>query len=427
MKLKSRIFIGFSATASALLLASCSEKLQNEAACPILCPNQSAAVENVSLDATVLDTTIVSQSGVGTEFGMLIANRGDSLDTRAIIRFDTLPATYKPVLSDTAIKPVTRVDSAIIALRVDTAALKVTGVVTMEAYDVDTTVTSDSTVADTATAPLLNLFRPDRLIASHAYTRAQISDTLKYSISDSAVLDKIKRGKRLRIGLRVVSSASAQIRVFSAEGGASPNLYFRVSPDTAVRPFNISPYSKTPFGDLVTARHLGDFTIIAKSPAPGPPQTLNVGGLPATRVYMRFSIPSYIVDSSTVVRAALVLTQIPNRTIDPADSVTLTPSLVLARNVVVDPAKAAQILGALPLSPVRFAVGDSGQKTVEIGPAFAFWHSLDPATTPRAIVLKSSFEGVSPLQARFFSLEAAPALRPKLLISFIRRTPLGLP
>lgn len=427
MKLQSRFFIGVFAAASAVLLASCSEKLQNEAGCPILCPDQSGTVENVALDATTIDTTIVSETGVGTELGMLVANRGDSLDTRAIIRFDTLPATYRSVLSDTASKPVTTVDSALIALRVDTASLKITGLVTIEAYDVDTTLTRDSTAADTATAPMLKLFRPDRLIGSHTYTRAAILDTLKYAISDSAVLDKIQTGRRLRIGLRAVSGASTQIRIYSTEAGAPPNLYYRVSADTAVQPFIVSPYSETPFGQTTAAAHLSDFTIIAKSPAPAPPQTLNMGGLPATRIYMRFQIPSYIVDSSTVVRAALVLTQLPNRTIDPADSVTVSPALVLATSVVVDPAKAAQILAAIPLAPVRFAVGDSGQKTLELGPAFAFWHGLDEATTPRAIVLRSSFEGVSPLQARFFSTEAAPALRPKLLISYIRRTPLGLP
>jgi hypothetical protein len=384
-------------------------------------------VQNVTLDATTIDTTVASVSGIGTEFGLLVANRGDSLDTRAIIRFDTIPARFAPLAADTTTQAVTLVDSAQLAIRVDTSALKVTGTVTIEAYDVDTTVTPDSTVADTLTAPLLALFRPDRLIGSHTYTRAQILDTLKYSISNDAVLAKAKSGKRLRIGLRAVSASSAQIRIFSAEAGAGPRLYYRVSTDTTIHPFLLSPYSRTPVGQSLTAAHLSDFTIIAKSPAPAPPQTLNMGGLPPTRVYMRFDIPSYIVDSSTVVRAALVLTQIPNRTIDPGDSIAISPALVLAAKAVTDPTKASQILAEISLNPLSTAVGDSGQKTIELAPAFGFWRGLDATATPRAIVVRSGLEGISPLQARFFSIEAPAALRPKLHISYIRRTPLGLP
>jgi hypothetical protein len=427
LKLQSRFAIGIFAAASAALLASCSEKLQNEAGCPILCPDQSGPVQNVSLDATTIDTTVASVSGIGTELGLLVANRGDSLDTRAIIRFDTLPARFAPTASDTTTQAVSRVDSAMLTMRIDTASLKVDGTVTIEAYDVDTTLTSDSTVADTLTAPMLALFRPDRLIGSHTYTRAQILDTLRYSISDSTVLAKAKAGKRLRIGLRAVSSTSSQIRIFSAEAGAAPNLYYRVSTDTTIHPFLLSPYSRTPIGQSIIAAHLSDFTIIAKSPAPAPPQTLNMGGLPPTRIYMRFEIPSFIVDSSTVVRAALVLTQIPNRTIDPGDSIRVSPALVLAAQAVTDPTKASQILAEIALNPLNVAVGDSGQKTIELAPAFGFWRGLDATSTPRAIVLRSAEEGVSPLQARFFSIEAPAALRPKLLISYVRKTPLGLP
>ena len=83
-----------------------------------------------------------------------------------------------------------------------------------------------------------------------------------------------------------------------------------------------------------------------------------MGGLPAKRINMRFDIPSYSVDSSTVVRAALVLTQIPNRNMDPGDSVIVSPALVLAAKAVTDPTKAAQILAEIALSPLRVAVGD---------------------------------------------------------------------
>jgi hypothetical protein len=295
LNLKSRFIAGAFAIASAALLASCSEKLENQAGCPILCPDQGGDVINVSLDATTMDTTVASVSGVGSELGVLIAARGDSLDTRGILRFDSIPERYAPTASDTTTVAVNEVDSAYLAMLVDTASLKVTSALTIEAYDVDTTITSDSTVADTLTAPLLNLFRPDRLIASNTYTRTQIVDTLRYSIPNSVILDHAKSGKRLRIGLRAVSNASAQIRIFSSESGTPTQLYYRVSQDTAIHPFLLTPFSKTPYGESSVAAHLGDYTIIAKSPAPAPAGTLNMGGQTPKRIYRRLDIPSMIV------------------------------------------------------------------------------------------------------------------------------------
>ena len=46
----------------------------------------------------------------------------DTLDTRVIIRFDSLPATFLPT-GDTA-RPITSVDSAYIQLRIDTLSIK---------------------------------------------------------------------------------------------------------------------------------------------------------------------------------------------------------------------------------------------------------------------------------------------------------------
>jgi hypothetical protein len=427
LKLQSRILIAAAAIFSAALLASCSEKLQNEAACPILCPNEGGTVQNVTLNATTMDTTVASASGTGTETGLLVAARGDSLDTRAIIRFDTIPARFIPVPGDSTTQAVTTVDSAYLLMKLDTTSIKATGSVTIEAYDVDTTTTTDSTVADTATGPVLKLFRPDRLISSQVFTKAELTDSIKYFLSNAAVLKAAQTGKRFRLGLRAVSASSVQIRILSTESGDPPHLIFRVAKDTAVHPVSLPPFSKVPFDQAVIAGHLADYTIIAKSPAAGSPFTLNMGGLPPTRVYFRFDIPASIIDSATVVRAALILTQFPNRSIDPADSISISPAVVLAGNAVTDPTKAAQILAEITLSPAKFAVGDSGRKAIELAPAFTFWHSVDVNNTPRAIVLRSGVEGSSPLQARFFSLEAPLALRPQLQISYIRRLPLGLP
>jgi len=400
-------------------ISSCSENLDSSGACPVLCPPIGGDVQNITIDAVVIDTTVAALSGLGTEPGLLLAARGDTLDTRAIIRLDSLPATFIPA-GDTA-RPITSVDSAYIQFIVDTLSIKGADPVTIEAYDVDTTAN------DTSTAAVLALFRPDRFISSQTFARGQLTDTLKYFISNAFLLDKIQNRLPLRVGLRATGVGSSQMSVSSAEGGAGPILFFRATPDTTTKPLTVIPFSKTPAGQSILAANLTDYTVIAKGPPPAAPSVLAIGGLPPRRVYFLFNIPSNIIDSATVVRATLLLNQLPNGSIDPTDTVKLLPQVSLAGRAVTDPVKASQIIGNISVDTLRIRPGDSGLVNVELAQAFSLWHTQKPDTLPRAIVLKSITEGFSPLEIRFSSSEDVAALRPRLRISYTSKVPLGLP
>ena len=407
------------AASAAILLGSCTEKLDSSGVCAVLCPPLGGAVQNVTLDAVAFDTTVNALSGPGAEAGLLLATRGDSLDARVILRFDSLPTTFREG-TDTA-KVITRVDSAKLRFRLDTLRIKGSSPVTIEAYDVD------SDANDTSTTAILALFTPERFISSQTFERSQLKDTLDYFISDAHVLAKLQNRQRLRIGLRAVSLESSQLLFTSEEGGTGPILRFRVSPDTTTAPFSLAPFSKTPTDDAIAAVRLGDYTVFAKRPPEGGPTELDVGGIPVRRSYFRFDIPAAILDSSTIVRATLLLNQVPNPLLDPTDTVFVVPQIVLAGVEVTDPTKAAQIISPLGIDTVRVRPGNAGLTLVEVAPAFQFWRTFKASETPHAIVLRSRNEGTSPLQARFSSLEASPALRPRLRISYINEVPLGLP
>lgn len=409
----------FATAALFVSILSCSENLDSSGVCAVLCPQIGGDVKNVTIDAVVVDTTVPALSGLGTEPGLLLASRGDTLDTRVILRFDTLPAKFIPA-GDTA-QPITSVDSAYVQLILDTLSIKGTEPVTIEAYDVDTTAN------DTSTAAVLALFRPDRFISSQTFARAQLTDTLKYYISNAALLSRIQSNAPLRIGLRATGPASSQMRFISTEGGFPPVIFFRATPDTTTKPLTITLHSKTPVGESILAGNLSDYTVIAKGPPPAPPSVLAVGGLPAHRVYILFNIPSSIIDSFTVVRATLLLNQVPNMSIDPTDTVSILPQLVLAGKAVTDPAKAAQIIGTITVDTLKLKPGGSGPTNVELARAFTLWHTQQPDTLPRAIVLKSVTEGNTPLEIRFSSSEDVVALRPRLRISYTSKVPLGLP
>ena len=420
MKLSSLPLRSFACALVFLAVLSCSENLDNSGVCAVLCPPVGGEVQTVILDATVtLDTTVQALSGFGAEPSLFLASRGDTLDTRVIIRFDSLPATFAPA-GDT-VQPIQSVDSAYIRLEIDTLTIKGAGPFTIDAYDVDTQ------AHDTSTAAILALFRPDRLITSQVFARADLKDTLRYYLPNAAVLNRIQTGTHLRVGLQVSAPTSSQIRIGSAEGGVTPLLLFRATPDTATKPLTVFPLSTTPAGEPIVASHLSDYTIVAKGPPPAPPSDLAVGGFPPHRVYMRFDIPSSIIDSTTVVRATLLLNQLPNPLLDPTDSVLILPQLVFAGKVVTDPAKATQIASEIVGDTLLVFPGGSGEKNVELARAFSVWHSESPDSLPRAIVLKTLNEGNSLLEIRFSSSEDASSLRPRLRISYTSRVPLRVP
>ncbi|OLE14455.1 MAG: hypothetical protein AUG20_04395 [Gemmatimonas sp. 13_1_20CM_3_60_15] len=402
-----------------VFISSCSENLDSSGVCDVLCPEIGGDVKTDIIDAVTLDTTVQSVSGLGTEPALLLANRGDTLDTRVVIRFDSLPKKFIPQ-GDTS-QDIKSVDSAYILMRLDTLSIKGSDAVTIEAYDVDTTAN------DTSTADVLALFRPDRFISSQTYARSELTDSLKYFISNDTVLAKIQNGERLRIGLRATGVSSSQLTLASTEGGIPPILFFRATPDTATKPLTVTPFSATPANESLVAQHLTDYTIIAKAPPNAPPNVLAVGGMPPRRVYAKFDIPSKYIDSSTVVRATLLLNQISNLSLDPGDTIRVVPQVVLAGKVVTDPSKAAQIIANISADTLRITAGHGGSVDVELAAAFALWRTQQPDTLPRAIVLKSAFEGVSPIELRFSSSEDIAALRPRLRISYTTRVPLGLP
>jgi hypothetical protein len=406
---------------TALLAAfiSCTENLDSSGACAVLCPPVGGAVQNITIDAVSLDTTVQALSGLGAESGLLLAARGDTLDTRVILRFDSLPTTFLP--SGDTLQPIKSVDSSYIQLILDSASTKGVGPFTIEAYDVDTT------ASDTSTAALLSLFRPDRFISSQQFVRADLKDTVRYFISNAAVLNKIQSAARLRIGLRLTSPASAALLFASTEAGFAAALTFRATPDTATARISVALRSLTPTDDPVLRSHLSDYTVVVKGPPAAPTSDLVIGGLPATRAYFRFDLPTNIIDSATVVRATLILNQVPASGFELPDTLRLLPGLVLAGAAVTDPTRAAQIATDIALDTVYVLPNEPGPINVELARAFAIWRTTAADSTPRAIVLRSAAEGVSAVRASFYSSTALAALRPQLRISYTARIPLGLP
>jgi hypothetical protein len=148
---------------------------------------------------------------------------------------------------------------------------------------------------------------------------------------------------------------------------------------------------------------------------------------------LRFDIPPGLIETNTIVRALLIMTQLPNRAIDPADTLLLIPRLVRATAVLdPEPGKAALLLGnvaSFPMPPISITAADSGQQQFEVATAVAVWRLSDDQSFTRALVLQALDEGLAPHTALFYSSDASvpQERRPHLLLSYVPRAGFGLP
>jgi len=168
---------------------------------------------------------------------------------------------------------------------------------------------------------------------------------------------------------------------------------------------------------------------VAKAPLDPSGPMLTIGGVPGRRAYLRFNIPSRILDSSAVLRATLILTQTPSREIDRGEALTLYPQLVVAGVDITDLPHAALLVApaGIGFDSLRVTPGDSGLVNIEIVNALRTWALPISATAQRAIVLRSPDEGIQPRRAVFFSSEAPAVLRPRLRVNYSPRASFGIP
>ena len=127
---------------------------------------------------------------------------------------------------------------------------------------------------------------------------------------------------------------------------------------------------------------------------------------------------------------SLLLTQTPNRGVNPRDSVWVFPVAILASPVVNDAATVLRFVsggGFLGLDSLRLAPGDSGVRAFQIVGLVRTWHNTTEEISPNAIGMLSGSEAQLPAEIDFFSMEAPAAVRPKLRITYVPQTNIGLP
>jgi hypothetical protein len=423
------------AVALAAAGAACTEQLSTGANCPALCPGQDVVIRDTVLTpAIVLDTTLAPYPFLGYEQPLLLALRGDTLDTRVIVRFDTLVRDFAP--SGDTLRPITQVDSASVSIRLLRTKLALPATFHLDVYDVN-----DTTLVDSIPSNLIPSFTPARLVGSLQVDSATYKDSavVHIPVDTTWLMAAIREPLAgVRVGIRVrAGGVGVALHVSSSDDPINaPRLRYRptASPggsDSTAVAFAVFPTSRTPTTPQFANADYVDYSLVVAAPNLRAPGRFAAGGIPTARSYLRFDLPLWVTDSSYVVRAQLELVQDPIRGLDQGDSIVVFPQLVIAGHSVTELRRAVTLLapaGFCITYSIRRAPADSGVVSFEINSIVRQWVSTNGVRPiPTAIVLRAAGEGSQATGLRFFGLGAPAAVRPRIRLSYVRNANFGRP
>ena len=402
--------------------AACTESLEGGGACPALCPNRANEFQDTILDVVVLDTSVGNFPVAGLNPFLLLANRGDTLQTSAVLRYDFMQTWYRRNGEGDTVT-ITDIDSVWIRLPLDSTGNRGTAPVLLEAFDVDTT------QSDSVTAVVQSLFRADRLLGSVTFTPSSVGDSLRIPLNKDEVLDRLRTGARIRVGLRLTGHGEIRILAF-AFGSATTLLSYDPQGDTTYTPIRVTP--STSLANTTNEHQLAYtvYPIVDAGTPPAPQGQLQIGGFPARRMYLRFEVPRRFLDSSTIVRAELLMTQVATPFARTTDSVIVESLVPTTTNVVTDLRRVLDLAAVGAFVGVDSTVLDpseSGTAAINVLGIVRSWRFLPP-TMSQAIGLRSATEGSVAAEVRFLSSSAASAEnRPRLRITYLPRAEFALP
>ena len=432
-------------------LAGCQENLSGGAACPTLCPGQQLEVHDTVLVASeVFDTSAIvnGMPPLGTETQLLVARyadaAGDSIVSGAVLRYDSLQRNFPQTDTTKPPVPIASVSSAFVLFTATPDTSMIRDSMRFEVIDVDANVPD----LDTATIHQLFITRP--ALGTLNVKKDSVGVQHSVPIDTAFVRQHVTTAKRIRLGMRIFSyghdsTGNVQVGILprssanSATGtqsGSSLQYMGHAAPPDTTDSLTFVNFSISKSSGGPEFRYLANYQLVLKGSPPPPAGVLPVGGVPSSRVYLRFDLPPALIDSSTtIVRATLLLHQRGDVAFSRLDSIALTPRVVIASPAVTDISKAALLLAAattVPLPSVRVNPNETRVDTLVLvsktASIVSLWRAEGPLLMQRALVLQSSGEGRDARRFLIYANSALPdSLRPRLHLTYIPRSGFGLP
>ncbi|HEY6947472.1 MAG TPA: hypothetical protein VI297_01545 [Gemmatimonadales bacterium] len=381
--------------------SACSERLTQPGQCPELCPGGTPVGQEEILtalpdnDSTFTGYTEASASAVmlvgsgiptpaDTSYGVLRFTRPDSVTYRDTLRaytVDSAQFTMLVVAHDTAVH-----DAKVQLYRLPSS--------------IDTTALSYAALAP--------LFTPQNFVGEFALPGTATADTVRLKLTGAAVGQiaiQPSDFSKLAIGIAITGSVSTGGRIGNNLSVLPTSLLSYITP-TAASPAPLTIGATTDFAGYITRQ----------TPAVDP-AFLTVGGVPSSRVLIRFPWSARLRDSVTIVRATLELVPAQPTQGLPNDAGTLN-----VRGLATDFGAKSPVeplsLGAVPLP-----ANTTDTVRVEIAGVLQFWQA--GLLRPPAIFVSISPEVETFTRAVFGSSRTGAP--PQIRLNYLPRFPFSSP
>jgi hypothetical protein len=400
-------------------VAACQEQLTAPADCPALCPGGVVEVFDTIVPAlqdrdSSFPAFVDRASGYvdrGKGSALLVSNGLAASEDRAVYRFAPRGGTVK--LRDTLRNYV--VDSVLLNVPLVARDTLVNGL-KLYLYRLPQPEKVDSTRTFADIDPLLtdanlidSIAVPDSVNTGPMTTMFRGADAAKLGLAPGG--DSV-----LALGLRIAAETPTGIRVGGLVSGSAATFTSYVTldvPDTGTT--RKQTLTRTPVFN----------TFVTQNPVVPDDTLLTVGGEPSSRALVRFALSSEFLDSSTIVRATLVLTPI-----RPILGLPTDPSILQTLAVVGDLGAKSPLTTDLTLvrqdslPPVQ-----SDTVQIEVTRIVQFWQSA--RTRPQSVFLRLMPEAATFARAVFYSTRShvpgGMLVAPRLRITYQRSFPFENP
>lgn len=421
--------------------AACTEQVTAPGDCPDFCPGGSIQVHDTIFTAIIERDS--SFRGYLARYAGEVMAAADlpGVQSRPVFVLNAMITRVTPKPGDTTTVPIS-VDSARLRLSILRRAKEASNL-QLRLYSLP--VTTDSTSDFASLDSYFSAPPVDSVNVSDLLARPAIGDTatlriwgdsirtdsaghvLQITRGDSALLIyftldtlqaplSVADSGRLAFGVRVAADSLASIRLGANESGNNGPVmrwfYQYAIPDT------LPAADSVVHADALRAPRFDSF--VYDPPTPALDSNLTVGGTPAARSLVRVAMPAFLHDSLDVVRATVILVPSVASLGAPSDSFT-----ILARPVLTDLGAKSPLSGVTPLfGSVVVHPGSTDTVRIELTDLVRSWAFDTSATT--AFFLGQVPEATSFTEIRFYS-SRAPAFRPALHVTYVKRFPFGEP
>lgn len=379
----------------ALMVSACVESITAPGSCPDFCPTAEIRLIDTLLTGVIERDTTFGGYVLAHQASTMQVVGGPDQTAWGMLRF--LEFNDSTFLDSLNIVPVVALDSFRLEVFLTNRSPDVTGLeITVHRLPVtiDTLTTYDEVAPFFEDSTIIGVIRvPDSVT----------SDTISAILPGDAFPTLAADSNRTAVGLSIRGATPAFATMSTVQAALGAVLWRFVQADSV----------GTPIPRMDFRRVSLDTFVYAGPPTTADPDALVVGGVPASRSFLRVNVPAFIIDSSEIVKAELLLVPF-----EPALGASSDTIHLAADGVSADFGPKSPLLLTVDSLRVTEAVGVGSTDTiiVDMTQLMATWQ-LD-STIVRTLVLRVNDEGGSIGELRLGS-SRTPGLLPAIRLTYV--------